>query len=324
MNQITSRVTRESPRPDSAVACMSVHDPQPARRPRFSAVIVTLNEELNIRQCLEHLSWCDERIVIDMQSQDRTRDLAAGLATTILVQEPIPHMEYARNRGIEAATGEWILVVDADECIPEKLADRLRESVETEAELAGIWIPRMNYCFALPVPHVGGFPDYQLRCFRRGAGTYPDRLHSSPNIDGRTVFLAIQDGVWIIHDRKGATIADVVRKFDTYAEKEARMRLQEGQGFAGPIALLWSALSAFRFRFITARGYRDGIVGLVLSVLFAFYRFEVEAKAWELGGYGTRWDRDVTRLRSPGRLVWALAAEGGRQLCKRMRTRRSP
>lgn len=303
---------------------MSAREPQAAGRPRFSAVIVTLNEELNIRRCLEHLAWCDERIVIDMHSQDRTRELAADLATTVLLQEPIPHMEFARNRGIDAATGEWILVVDADECIPAKLADRLREYVASDAEVAAIWIPRMNYCFGLPVPHATGFPDYQLRCFRRGAGTYPDRLHSAPGIQGRTAFLPIQDGVWIVHDRKGVTISDVVRKFDVYAEKEARTQLRDGQPFGGPLALLRIALSTFRFRFITARGYRDGVAGLVLSVLFAFYRFEVEAKAWELSGYDTRWDRDVRRLRSAGRLAWALAAEWGRRLTKRMRKTRSP
>ncbi len=85
--------------------------------------------------------------------------------------------------------------------------------------------------------------------------------------------------MWIVHDRKGVRISDVACKFDVYAEKEARMQLRGGQLFGGPLALLRTALSTFRFRFITARGYRDGVAGLVLSVLFTFYRFEVEAKA---------------------------------------------
>lgn len=292
--------------------------------PRFSAVIVVRNEELNIRRCLEHLAWCHERIVVDMASEDRTREIAAPLATAILPQEWIPHMEFARNRGIDAATGEWILIVDADELIPEKLARCLEEHVVANPATAGFWIPRMNYFFGLPVPHGGGFPDYQLRCFRRGAGRYPDRLHSAAVIDGPVAYLPVEDGAWIVHDRKGTTLTDVVLKFDTYAGKEARTQVAQGQPFGGPLAALWAGFSTFRFRFFTARGYRDGMAGLLLSVLFAFYRFLVEAKAWELSGFESRWDRDVRRLGSLPRLAWALAMEGARRILGRQRPTGSP
>lgn len=290
--------------------------------PRFSAVVVARDEELNIQRCLEALAWCEERILVDMASRDRTRERATPLATRVLPQEWIPHMEFARNRGIAAATGDWILIVDADEVIPPALADRLRAVVAKDPDVGGLWIPRMNFCFGLRVPNAGGFPDYQLRCFRRGKGSYPDRLHSAATIDGRIEHVPVREGEWIIHDRKGVTIADVVRKFDTYSEKEASAQAVEGQRFSGPLGLLWVALSAFRFRFFTARGYRDGMAGLVLSVLFAFYRFEVEAKMWERSGYSTDWDRGVRRLGSPPRLALALAADGARRLWRRL-TRRS-
>jgi len=297
--------------------------PDPSR-PRFSAVVVARNEELNIRRCLEHLAWCHERIVVDMTSEDRTRELAAPLATAILPQAWIPHMEFARNHGIDAATGEWVLIVDADELIPEKLVRRLEEHVAASPATAGVWIPRMNYFFGLPVPHTGGFPDYQLRLFRRGTGRYPDRLHGAAVIDGPVAYLPVEDGAWIVHDRQGTTLTDVVLKFDTYAGKEARMRLAEGQPFGGPRAALWAGLSAFWFRFITARGYRDGMAGLLLSVLFAFYRFLVEAKAWELSGFESRWDPDARRLGSLRHLARALATGAVRRLLRRTRPTRAP
>jgi glycosyltransferase involved in cell wall biosynthesis len=277
--------------------------------PTFSAVIVARDEEALIRKCLESVLWCDERILLDMESRDQTRARAQGLATRIVDQPWIPHMEFARNRGIALATGDWILVVDADETIPPKLAERLQARVAADPDAAGIWIPRMNHCFGRPVPHVGGFPDYQLRCIRRGAGRYPDRLHSHPEIAGRVVHMPVEDGAWILHDRD-ASIGDLVRKWDEYAEKEALARVRDGEPFAGPLAVLWAGLSAFRFRFFTAGGWKDGMPGLVLSVLFAFYRFEVEAKVWQARGYAPAWDGEVRRLGSLPRLAAALARYG--------------
>lgn len=287
----------------------------------FSAVVVARDEEALIRRCLESLLWCDERILIDMESRDRTRARAEGLATRIVPQTWIPHMEFARNGGIALATGEWIVVLDADETIPPKLAERLRAQIAADPGAAGIWIPRMNHFFGLRVPNVGGFPDYQLRCFRRGAGLYPDRLHSHPELTGRTVRLPVEEGAWIHHDRD-STIGDLVRKWDEYAEKEARQRVKDGEAFAGPLAMLWAPLSAFGFRFFTAGGYRDGVAGLVWSVLFAFYRFEVEAKVWEARGYGGDRDRETRRLRSSPRLVLALARHGLGRLLGRRRARK--
>ena len=285
--------------------------------PSFSAIVVARDEERLIQRCLESVAWCDERILIDMESKDRTRQLAAPLATQIVDQEWIPHMEFARNRGIELATGEWILVVDADELITPKLAAQLRSQAAAASDAAGIWIPRMNHCFGFRLPHIGGFPDYQLRCFRRGAGLYPDQLHSRPAIRGRAIYLAIEEDVWILHERNDQTIGDLVRKWDEYAEKEAGARVRDTGAFAGPLAMLWVALSAFKFRFFVAKGYRDGMAGLVLSVLFAFYRFEVEAKTWEAGGYRGEWDAGIRRLGSLPRLVAALVAHGFQRLWRR-------
>jgi len=256
----------------------------------FSAVVVVRNAEALIQRCLESVAWCDERIVIDMDSTDRTRERATALATKIVPQAWIPHMEWARNRGIELATGDWILVVDADEVITAKLGERLREQVATAGGAAGIWIPRMSCWFGHRLPDIGGYPDHQLRCFRRGAGLYPDRLHSHPEIDGPTLFMPAEEDAWILHERDGQTIGDLVRKWDEYADKEARAQR------------------------------RAGVAGLVLSVLFAFYRFEVEANVWEAAGYRRDADATVRRLRSLPRMAAALTGHG----LGRLWARRSP
>lgn len=292
--------------------------------PSFSAIVLTLNEEIHIRECLERLQWCQERILVDMHSQDRTREFARDLATMTILHDPNPNFDVARNRGIEAATKDWLLVVDADELIPDALAKRLRaEAVTVPGDVAGIWIPRMNYCFGRPLPHAGGFPDYQLRMFRRGAGCYPERLHSAIRVNGRTTRLPIEEGNWMLHVRKNAGVGGLVRKWDEYATTEAGNSAREGEHAREPLTAVWAFLSAFRFRFFHLKGYRDGMAGLVLSVMFAFYRFEVEAKAWELRGCDTGSDAAIRRLRSTPRLLVALACEGAKRLLRRWASVRS-
>lgn len=285
-------------------------------RPTVSAVVVTLNEAAQVAECLHRLAWCDERILVDMHSADATREVARPLATTVLLHEPIAHMEFARNAGIDAATGDWILVVDADELIPEALATGLRQATAA-TDAAGLWLPRMNYWFGRPMPHFGDFPDYQLRCFRRGLGRYPDRLHAAPEVQGRLDFLPATGGAWIEHSRRNSSMSDLVRKWDTYASKEAAMALADGRPFGGPVAALWAGLSAFRFRYVKRRAYRDGTAGLILSVLFAFYRFEVEAKKWEATGYGTGFDGRAARLSSLPRLGASLVGHALSALTRR-------
>ena len=78
------------------------------RSPTVSTVSLARNEGLDIRRCREHLGWRDARIVVDLQREDRTGELAEALATRVVPHEPIPSSDAARNRGLEAATGDGI------------------------------------------------------------------------------------------------------------------------------------------------------------------------------------------------------------------------
>lgn len=95
----------------------------------FSALVLMCDQERQIVECLEHSAWCDERIVVDMQSRDRTPEPAERLGTKILMHDSNPHIDSARNVSIAATTGDWILVLDADEWVTLTLAIRLRECV---------------------------------------------------------------------------------------------------------------------------------------------------------------------------------------------------
>ena len=95
-----------------------------------SVLIHTLNEERNIRNCLETVIWAEEIIVVDMYSDDKTVEIAREYTDKIFYFERVGYVEPARKFALERATKPWILVVDADELVPRKLYEKLKEVTE--------------------------------------------------------------------------------------------------------------------------------------------------------------------------------------------------
>ena len=94
---------------------------------KISVVINTHNEEKNIRRAIDSVQWADEVIVCDMQSEDDTAVIAKKSGAVVMFTKKVSHVELVRNLPISKATGDWVLVLDADEEVPKTLADKLIE-----------------------------------------------------------------------------------------------------------------------------------------------------------------------------------------------------
>ena len=92
----------------------------------IAAVIITKDEEQNIAACLQSVEWADEIIVVDAESRDRTVELAKPHTERVFVR-PWPGYGPQKNFGIDQARAEWILIVDADERVPERLRDEIHD-----------------------------------------------------------------------------------------------------------------------------------------------------------------------------------------------------
>jgi len=112
---------------------------------QISATVVTLNEEENIRNCLETLTWCDEIIIVDSHSDDNTVEIAREYTDKIFTYERTGYSEPAREKALEEASGEWICMIDADEMIPPHLADKLKQEVE-DSKVDVVHAPIKNWC----------------------------------------------------------------------------------------------------------------------------------------------------------------------------------
>lgn len=233
----------------------------------LSAIILTLNEEKHLPDCLKSLAWADEVIVFDSFSTDGTLEVARAAGAKVL-QRQFDNYAGQRNAALEGTTAEWVFFVDADERATPELATEIQSKLAEPQ--AGWWVPRHNYIFGRLTQHAGWYPDYQLRLLRRAHARYAtDRVvHELVELRGTEGYLQNP----LVH-LNYETVEEFIRKQTYYARYDAERLQREGVRFRAR-QLLTMPLRQFWWRFITLRGWKDGWHGLRLSLLMS--RFELE------------------------------------------------
>src|SRR3989344_7658575 len=249
----------------------------------LSAVVNTRNEERNIVRCLQHISpYVDEIVVVDMESSDNTVKLARKFTAKIWQHENTGYVEPARNFAIGKATGEWILLIDADEILPEALGLKLRRLAQ-HGVYSYYRIPRKNLLFGKWLSHSGWWPDYQIRLFKQGSVSWNDEIHSVPVTEGVGMDLPAEEKNALLHYNY-ATLEEYLTRLNRYTSQEAKQLVQDDYVFS------WKNLVAkpgqeFLTRYFAWEGYKDGLHGLALAMLQAVSFAVVELKVWENTGF---------------------------------------
>jgi glycosyltransferase involved in cell wall biosynthesis len=240
----------------------------------ISAIIITKNEEPRIQRCLQHLSWADEIVVVDSYSTDKTLSLCEAY-TNRLYQRQFDTFHSQRNFAIDHATMEWILSVDADELIDESLRNEIKETLANPDEFNGFLIPMESYLFKEPVRYTWG-RNLLLRLFRREKGRFVNPIHEKVKVEGRTGVLKNP-----LYHYNSDSLEQFIQKNNLYTTLEAKQKYDAGERFNSTKAIL-SPLRIFFFRYIRLKGYKDGPLGLALSILLAIFNIFVHLKLWQL------------------------------------------
>jgi glycosyltransferase involved in cell wall biosynthesis len=244
---------------------------------KLFAIILTYNEAAHITACIESVAFADAVLVMDSGSTDDTVTLARAAGAEVLTR---PFDDYAgqRNAALADVAGraDWVLFVDADERVTPALAAEVRGVLEREG-YAGWQIPRHNYIFGKLTLGAGWYPDYQTRLLRVGRAHYdPTRkVHEVVVLDGELGTLAEPMTHYNYH-----SVAQFHAKQRRYSAYDARILYEQGIR-PKPQNYVLQPLRHFRWRFLTLKGYRDGLHGLHLSALMAWYEFR---KYWLLRG----------------------------------------
>lgn len=245
---------------------------------RISGVVHTYNEAANLPACLDSLGFVDELVVIDNESTDRTVELARAKGATVhTFAGHHGYPEPARAFGLTQLTGDWVLILDADERISPELKASILAAARDPHALPGYWLPIKNFHFGRWLKHGGLYPDLHLRFFRRARGGYPEvGLHRGIQVDGPTGKLSGD----ILHTSY-RDLAHYFEKFNTYTRVEAERLVAQGQRPTG-YSLVFKPLHRFVKNYLFRGGFLDGLPGLLFHAFSSAYVFASEAKAWDL------------------------------------------
>lgn len=258
--------------------------------PRISAVINTLNEEQNLPYALRSVrSWVDEIVVVDMHSDDRTVEIAREYGSKVYLHPRIMAFDAARPFAVAQATGDWILMLDADEVIPRALSDTLI-GIARDDTADVVAIPRLNYMLGAPMMYTRCGPEqsYQFRFFKPASLRLTEVVHSfaHPVTGSRVQRLRYSPGQAIVHFAN-IDFFDIVDKINRYTTIEAEQCASRGKA-PGVLRTLLRASKTFLFYYFQGKGYRDGWRGFCVSMANVLYVVLKNAKLAEQHANGSR------------------------------------
>ncbi|MGI8855216.1 MAG: glycosyltransferase family 2 protein [Thermomicrobiales bacterium] len=286
--------------------------PRPAApAPRISVVINTLNEERNLPYALRSVrSWVDEIVIVDMHSDDRTVEIAESFGARVYPHEPMGFADPARAFAIAQCTGDWILILDADELVPAPTS-RTFQSLARNDDYDVIKIPWLNYISGSPLMHTGWGPSQEkhYRFFRRGFLEATAEVHRflQPSPTARVLELPYRPEHVIVHFNC-RDVTEFIDKLNRYTTIEATQALERGAR-SSPARALFQATKTFLGRYIYPKGFRDGWRGWYFSLFMAFYRLMIHAKMEELRRIGTGEMIDARYREEAERLLAAYPRE---------------
>jgi ADP-heptose:LPS heptosyltransferase len=245
----------------------------------ISAVVLSKNSEKKIGKCLESLKgWADEIILVDGQSTDNTVDIAKGFGAVIVSHPFLGSFAAERNSGTEKAKSDWVLQLDSDEIVSEEFKKKCAE-ILPGTKYAAFKFRRKNVFLGHEFRY-GGWYHWSQHLFKGGKARYEGRVHEKMIVDGEVGNIDA-DILHVPFD----SISEFIERQNRYTDLQAKDILDTEKDIdSKKIAynLKVKPFKLFRKMYFKNKGYREGMYGLVFSMLFAWVHFLKWAKVWEL------------------------------------------
>ena len=243
----------------------------------ISAVVITKNEEKNILECLSSLSWCDEIIVVDDNSTDKTVDLAKKTKAIVLVRSLNSDFSAQRNYGLGLAKNDWVLFVDADERVSSALWYEIMNAINNPIDsYSGYYIKRTDFLFGKKLKHGETGNVKFIRLVKKDSGRWVGKVHEEWQAQGQVGVLNNS-----LEHFPHSTVKNFIAETNHYTDIRSR-ELFVKKVNAYWLSILLYPLGKFTFNYIFRLGFLDGLPGLVFALIMSFHSYLVRGKLWYL------------------------------------------
>jgi len=247
----------------------------------ISAVVLAKNEERNIKDCLEGLKWCDEIIVIDDNSTDKTKELSQKAGAKVITHSLNGDFSQQRNFALERTSHDWIFFVDGDESVSPELAKEVLEKVK-KTTFAGFLLKRTDFFLGKRLNYGETAAIKLLRLGRRGSGKWTRKVDELWEVSGRTETLKNK----LLH-YSHQSLTEFLTSINERSTINAEAFYQEGKRIT---FFEWmKPKGKFFLNYFLRLGFLDGIHGFVFAVLMSLHSFMVRGKLYLLWRRGGGW-----------------------------------
>jgi glycosyltransferase involved in cell wall biosynthesis len=251
-------------------------------RETVTGLVLTFNGERLLEKCLKSLNFCDELLVVDSASTDRTRDIAEACGARVIVN-PWPGPVAQFKLALAEVKTTWVVSLDQDEYLTEELSEAIQDKLSRQERVAGYMVPRSSFYFNRFMKHSGWYPDYLFRVFRSGkmevtaSGAH---YHFKPR--GETLKLSGD----ILH-YPYESFQQHMEKINYYAEEGAKALREKGRR-GGAIPAILHASMRFMKLYLLKAGFLDGKAGFYNAMAGFYYTFQKYIRVEET----SKWDAD--------------------------------
>lgn len=249
---------------------------------KLTAIVLTKNEEKNIYDCLESVLWCDEIIIVDDFSEDRTLEVAKSIneeKIKIFQHKLEGDFSSQRNFGLDKAESEWVLFLDADERVSQDLRAEINDVIIDETSKpknSGYLIKRIDYMWGKELKH-GETGDIKLlRLGRKKKGKWIGQVHEIWQIEGK---LGEFNEALIHYPHQ--SIREFLSEINFYTDLRAKELYRNGK-ICKTRDIIFYPLGKFIKNYFVKLGFLDGLEGLIFALMMSFHSFLVRSKLWTI------------------------------------------
>ena len=238
---------------------------------KISAIVLTKNEEENIKECLESVLWCNELIVVDDFSDDETVKIAEKMRAKVFKRKLSGNFSSQRNFALSKASGDWVLFLDADERVSKDLALEMKKAIK-ENNFSGFYLKRKDIFFRKILDYGETGSIKLLRLAKRASGKWQRSVHEVWKVKGNIGILKNP-----LYHYSHPSISQFISQINKFSSLHAKELYRGGVRFK-IFDLVCYPVGKFLLNYIIKRGFLDGSGGFIFAMMMSFHSFLARAK----------------------------------------------